>query len=230
MATSDLEEFVSAYLRDAPFATARFSQRVAQALGRCNRSEHDRAAYLLTDPEFLGRFTQRRTLDALPDDVRTDVYVALDRSDRGFASGLAEAERFLAGEQIEPIQPPARRAASAPALTATEEVKGMLALWREDYGRAASLFDRVAHALAQARERRAFWLAMRALALSALRRLRRPGRLRPGACRPAGSSDRGGGQSLLHPPARRRGPATGHGDRAPGGRPRRASRSVGSPD
>ena len=41
----------------------------------------------------------------------------------------------------------------------------MLALWREDYGRAASLFDRVAQALAQTREHRAFWLAMRALAL-----------------------------------------------------------------
>src|SRR5436309_3498821 len=104
VATSDLEEFVSAYLRDAPFAEARFSQRVAQALGRCNRGEHDRAVYLLTDPEFLGRFSQRRTLDALPDDVRADVYAALDRSDRGFASGLAEAERFLAGEPVEPTQ------------------------------------------------------------------------------------------------------------------------------
>jgi hypothetical protein len=41
----------------------------------------------------------------------------------------------------------------------------MLALWREDYGRAADLFDRVAQALAETREHRAFWLAMRALAL-----------------------------------------------------------------
>jgi hypothetical protein len=41
----------------------------------------------------------------------------------------------------------------------------MLALWREDYSRAASLFDRVAQALATSREHRAFWLAMRALAL-----------------------------------------------------------------
>lgn len=165
VATSDLEEFVSAYLRDAPFAEARFAQRVAQALGRCNRGEHDRAVYLLADPEFLGRFSQRRTLDALPDDVRADVYAALDRSDRGFAVGLAEAERFLAGEPVQPIQPPPRRTGAAAALTATDEVNGMLALWREDYGRAASLFDRVAQALAQAREHRAFWLAMRALAL-----------------------------------------------------------------
>lgn len=165
VATSDLEEFVSAYLRDAPFAEARFAQRVAQALGRCNRGEDDRAVYLLADPEFLGRFAQRRTLDALPDDVRADVYAALDRSDRGFSSGLAEADRFLAGEALQPVQPPTRRAATATASTATDEVNGVLALWREDYVRAASLFDRVAQALGQAREHRAFWLAMRALAL-----------------------------------------------------------------
>jgi len=82
VATSDLEGFVSAYLRDAPFAEARFGQRVAQALGRCNRGEHDRAAYLLIDPEFLGRFSQQRVLDALPDDVRGDVFAAIERSDR----------------------------------------------------------------------------------------------------------------------------------------------------
>jgi Helicase C-terminal domain len=165
VATSDLEEFVSAYLRDAPFAEARFAQRVAQALGRCNRGEHDRAVYLLTDPEFLGRFSRRRVLDALPDDVRGDVYAALDRSDRGFGGGLAEAERFLEGEALQPVQAPARQTAVAAPSTATDEVSGMLALWREDYGRAASLFDRVAQTLAQAREHRAFWLAMRALAL-----------------------------------------------------------------
>ena len=66
VATSDLEEFVSNYLRDAPFAEARFAQRVAQALGRCNRGQDDRAAYFLTDPEFLGRFSQRRTSAPFP--------------------------------------------------------------------------------------------------------------------------------------------------------------------
>ena len=165
VATSDLEEFVSAYLRDAPFAEARFAQRVAQALGRCNRGEDDRAVYILTDPEFLGRFSQRRVLDALPDDVRGDVYAALERSDRGFPAGLGDAERFLAGEALPRVQPPARRQTAAAPATATDEVNGMLALWREDYGRAAMLFDRVAQALAQTREHRAFWLAMRALAL-----------------------------------------------------------------
>jgi hypothetical protein len=50
VATSDLEEFVSAYLRDAPFATTRFDQRVAQALGRCNRFEDDRVGARGTRP------------------------------------------------------------------------------------------------------------------------------------------------------------------------------------
>jgi hypothetical protein len=66
VATSDLEEFVSAYLRDAPFAEARFAQRVAQALGRCNRGENDRAVYLLTDPEFLDGFRSSGRLAPFP--------------------------------------------------------------------------------------------------------------------------------------------------------------------
>jgi hypothetical protein len=165
VATSDLEEFVSAYLRDAPFAATRFGQRVAQALGRCNRGEDDRAVYVLADPEFLGRFSQQRLLDALPDDVRGDVFAGVERSDRGFAAGLAEAERFLDGEELQPLQPPVRRATPAPPATAGTEVDAMLALWREDYGLAEQLSDRVAQDLAQTREHRAFWLALRALAL-----------------------------------------------------------------
>ena len=165
VATSDLEEFVSAYLRDAPFAQARFAQRVAQALGRCNRGEEDRAVYLLTDPEFLGRFSQRQTLDSLPADVCGDVYAALDRADRGFTPGLEDARRFLAGEDFSSAPPPERAATEPPPPTAAAEVDGFLALWREDYGRAAALFDRVADALTMTREHRAFWLAMRALAL-----------------------------------------------------------------
>jgi hypothetical protein len=165
VATSDLEEFISAYLRDAPFAEARFGQRVAQALGRCNRTEDDRAVYLLTDPEFLGRFNQRRVLDALPDHVRHDVFAALARSERGFASGLGDAGRFLDGEIPEQPNPPARQDRNEAPPTASAEVDGFLALWAEDYGLAANLFDRVARELGGLREYRAFWLAMRSLAL-----------------------------------------------------------------
>jgi hypothetical protein len=165
VATSDLEEFVSAYLRDAPFASTRFGQRVAQALGRCNRSENDRAVYLLDDAEFLGRFSQQRFLDALPDDVRGDIYAGVERSDRGLAAGLDDAERFLDGEEPHPPHPPPRRVTQAAPATAGLEVDAMLALWREDYGLAERLCDRVADDLAQTREHRAFWLALRALAL-----------------------------------------------------------------
>lgn len=165
IATSDLEEWASAFLRDAAFAEARFGQRVAQALGRCNRSESDRAVYLLTDIEFLTRFSERRTVDALPDDVRADVYAAVERSDRGFGTDLADAERFLAGEAFTAPPPPARTATAPAPDTAEDEVTGSLALWREDYGRAATLFDRVALRLSHTNEHRAFWLAQRALAL-----------------------------------------------------------------
>jgi Helicase C-terminal domain/DEAD/DEAH box helicase len=165
VATSDLEEFVSAYLRDAPFAEARLAQRVAQALGRCNRRQDDRAVYLLADPEFQGRFSQRRILDALPDGVRGDVFAGLERADGGFAAGLDDAQRFLGGESVPLPRVPTRAAEPTTTTTAGDEVNGTLALWREDYGRAAGLFDRVAVTLAQAQEHRAFWLAQRALAL-----------------------------------------------------------------
>jgi hypothetical protein len=165
VATSDLEEFVSSYLRDAPFAEARFGQRVAQALGRCNRSEDDRAVYLLTDPEFLGRFSQPRALDALPDHVREDIYAGLVRADGGFAFGLKDAERFLDGEEIEQELPPPRREGSDLPPTAGEEIEGYLALWAGDYEGAAADFDRVAAQASTAREYRGFWLALRALAL-----------------------------------------------------------------
>jgi hypothetical protein len=165
VATSDLEEFVSAYLRDAPFAEARFGQRVAQALGRCNRSEDDRAAYLLIDPEFLGRFSQQRVLDALPGHVRDDIYAALLRADRGFDVGLGDAERFLDGEEQEQPTPPERKDPDDFPPTAAGEVDGILALWAGDFAGAAARFDKVAEKLSGSREYRGFWLAMRSLAL-----------------------------------------------------------------
>ncbi len=165
IATSDLEEFISAYLRDAPFAEARFAQRVAQALGRCNRTEDDRAVYLLTDPEFVSRFSQRRAIGSLPEEVRADVAGALHRSDGGFTAALDEARLFLTGESFPPSADAPTGAPQVGAPTATDEVEGLLALWREDYQRAAQLFDRVAAALFGVRELKAFWLAFRALAL-----------------------------------------------------------------
>jgi Helicase C-terminal domain len=165
VATSDLEEFVSAYMRDAPFARARFAQRVAQALGRCNRSEDDRATYLLTDPEFVSRFSSRSVLDTLPSHVREDIYSALQRADHGFEGSVADAQRFLRGEEFEPGNPPARQEQSSPPETARDEIEGFLALWSEDFNGAAERFDLVASKLGGNREYRAFWLAMRALSL-----------------------------------------------------------------
>jgi hypothetical protein len=165
VATSDLEEWTSAFLRDAEFSDARFSQRLAQALGRCNRSENDRAIYLLMDPEFVARLGERRSIDALPDDVRADVFSAVVRSEEGLARGLRNAALFLRGDDFPPLPTPARRAVDPPPSTGGDEVDGYLALWREDYARAADIFDAVAVPLAGKQEHRAFWLSMRALAL-----------------------------------------------------------------
>jgi hypothetical protein len=171
VATSPLEEFVAAFLRDAPFAQARFGQRVAQALGRCNRKEDDRAVYLLTDPEFLGRFSQQSVLDALVGHVREDVFAALVRSDAGFEANLAEATAFLDEGAVEPITPMERGPAPVLPATAADEVEGILALWAENYTDAAHIFDKVALELADYGEYRGFWLAMRALALGQSARL-----------------------------------------------------------
>lgn len=165
IATNDLEEFVSAFLRDAPFAQARFGQRVAQALGRCNRTKDDRAAYLLTDPEFLGRFSQQRIVDVLPGHVRDDVMAAAVRADDGFEAGLTEVQAFLEGATPEEVSYPDRSQIAALPPTAAEEVEGSLALWTEGYEEAAEQFDAVAGELGDFGEYRGFWLAMRALAL-----------------------------------------------------------------
>jgi hypothetical protein len=165
VATSDLEEFVSAYLRDAPFARVRFAQRVAQALGRCNRSDTDRAVYILADPEFLSRLQKPDVLDSLPDHVREDAYAGIVRSDHGFEQGLADAQIFLKGVEVTAETPPARRRVEDPHQTAEKEIEGSLALWGEDYDTAARLFDEVARDLSPSPEYRAYWLAMRALAL-----------------------------------------------------------------
>jgi hypothetical protein len=164
VATSDLEEFVSAFLRDAPFAQARFGQRLAQALGRCNRRGDDRAVYVLTDPEFLGRFGQRRVINAIPGDARGDIFAGAVRADKGFAAGLDEARKFLEGASVEPIETPDRDGNDALPATAADEVEGFLRLWNGSYRQAAEQFNGVAGELNGFGEYRGFWLAMRGLA------------------------------------------------------------------
>jgi hypothetical protein len=168
LATSDLEEFISSYLRDAEFAQGRFAQRVAQALGRCNRTPDDRAAYLLWDPLFFARFCTPQGLALLPEDVRGDVFAAVRRGDA--STRLHEAAEFLAGAAtVDQVEPPAVPEPSAPAL-ARHEVRGVLQLWSEDFAAAAESFGRAADALDGAREYRAFWLVHQATALLEARR------------------------------------------------------------
>lgn len=170
IATSELEEFVSAFLRDAPFAQARFGQRLAQALGRCNRHAEDRAVYLLTDHEFLGRFGQRQVLDAIPGNARDDIFAGAKRADVGMADGLADACAFLEGETFESIEAPEHNGADPMPATAADEVEGFLLLWNDSYRDAGDRFDAVAGELKSFGEYRGFWLAMRGFGLQAARR------------------------------------------------------------
>ena len=165
IATSDLEEFVSAYLRDAPFAGSRLAQRVAQALGRCNRTASDRAVYVLADPAFAVKLVQPSVFSALPPEVRNDIAAGLMRDNPDFSTAIAQAAEFLSGADLPPVPEDPPSSSTDGGDTARYEVAGMHALWREDYARAAELFDRVAQSLSSTRELRGFWIAMRALAL-----------------------------------------------------------------
>lgn len=164
VATTDLEEFVTAYLRDAQFARARFAQRVAQALGRCNRSADDRAVYLLWNARFVSELGTRAGLAQLPDDLRRDIYAAVRRGSSDIDQLLGDAASFLDGDDFEAPQVPALPEPTAGA-PAGQEVAGMHRLWAEDYAGAAERFQRVADGLDGAREYRGFWLAMSAMAL-----------------------------------------------------------------
>lgn len=165
VATSELEEWASAYLRDAPFADGRFAQRVVQALGRCNRQEGDRAVYLLADPEFATRLSRRSVIDQLPAHVYSDVRDALDRSDDGFWPGAERASQFLHGETTGSAVREKQPEYGLVLGDASPEVDGFHALWRQDHGGAAKHFDDAAEAASMSAEYRSFWLAMRALAL-----------------------------------------------------------------
>ncbi len=165
VATSELEDFVSAYLRDAPFARSRFAQRVAQALGRCNRGEGDRAAYLLWDPGFFAALGNRRGLALLPAEVRGDVFAAVRRSGDP-DTAVAEALRFLDGEEPENPPDPLSAKDTGVSTPAEDELQGVLRLWSEDYRGAAESFARAGAQSDGAGELRGFWFAMRALALT----------------------------------------------------------------
>ncbi len=164
VATSELEEWASAYLRDATFADERFAQRIVQALGRCNRSETDRSIYILADAAFASFFSRRSVVDQLPPQIRGEIKAALRRSDDDFWIAVAQSEQFLDGAEFGAGVDRAGQV-DEPVGDAAAEVDGFHALWRMDHGRAADLFDRAADASRLRPEYRAFWLAMRGLAL-----------------------------------------------------------------
>ena len=112
----------------------RFAQRVAQALGRCNRGEADRAAYLLWDPGFFAALGNRRGLDAADGGTR--------RTFRGRAPQRRPGCVVAGGsDDSSTVRNPSTTAATASGDIAPQRPPGMsltgVRLWSEDYRGAA---------------------------------------------------------------------------------------------
>lgn len=141
--TSDpQEEFFSAYLQDAGFLKSRFSQRVAQALGRCNRGAADFAVYVFLDSRFERRFggNDPDYLSYLPPDIQVEMEAALENCEDGFRVCCVQARDFLSGEfavwdsQVQRLREKIKQRAdiSSSASPARHEVAGWSALWKGD--------------------------------------------------------------------------------------------------
>ena len=151
--TSDpQEEFFSAFLQDAAFLKSRFSQRIAQSLGRCNRGVADFAVYVFLDPRFERRFggNDPDYLTFLPPDIRAEMEAALENCEDGFEACCAAASNFLSGEfehwdsQVKRLRrmAKARPGVSSSPLPASPEVRGWGALWKGDPSKAAHHFKK----------------------------------------------------------------------------------------
>jgi len=104
--------------------------------GRCNRSEGDRAAYLLWDPAIFSALGNRQGLALLPAGIRDDVFAGVRRSGDP-AEALREARDFLEGEESRAPKAPALDKAPAGA-SAKDEVDGVLSLWGDDFSSAGA--------------------------------------------------------------------------------------------
>ncbi|MBA7537179.1 hypothetical protein ES705_29446 [subsurface metagenome] len=155
------EQFFSSFLKDASFMKSRFSQRVAQALGRCNRSSADFAVYVLLHPRFERVFggNDPDYLSLLPRDIIPEVEVALENAEDGFESSCERAAHFLSGEfgewdnRVTSLRVTAATQSPPTIISTVEyEVNGWLAFWRGDPTRAAEQFARWESALSVERQ------------------------------------------------------------------------------
>ena len=144
------EEFFSEHLRDATFLKSRFSQRVAQALGRCNRDAADFAVYVFLDPRFERRFggNDPEFMAYLPPDIQPEMEAALENCENDFLDSCEKARQFLTGSfsewdsQVDGLRPTLPPSASNMSATSPvgDDVSGWLAMWRGDPTRACIRF------------------------------------------------------------------------------------------
>ncbi len=89
------EEFLCGYLRDAGFMKRRLNQRIVQALGRCNRGEHDYAVYVLADRRFATHFGRDSNRQDLPQSIIAQIDMAEDMAEENIEGVEAEVAAFL---------------------------------------------------------------------------------------------------------------------------------------
>jgi hypothetical protein len=165
-ASTELERFYSAYLRDASFMDVRVGQRIAQALGRANRNENDHAAYLLLDPAFPQLLATRAVRSHLPPAIRSAVNRGLALTAGGkMDPGLDVVESLLEGDLTrvdqawESLESGTPIASPHVPSTAPSEVDASTRLTLGDFEGAAEAAEAAASKLSESGqdEHAAFW-------------------------------------------------------------------------
>lgn len=92
------EDFLTKYIRDASFIRLRQNQRIVQALGRCNRSEHDYGLYILADRRFLSYYGHESNLESITPNIIAELDFAQDLADEPLEEIKELVTRFLSGD------------------------------------------------------------------------------------------------------------------------------------
>jgi hypothetical protein len=92
------EEFISAYLRDSGFMRRRLNQRIVQALGRCNRADHDFGVYILADRRFATHFGRESNREGIPVNMVAEIDMAQDHAEIDKDLLCSKVQAFLRGD------------------------------------------------------------------------------------------------------------------------------------
>lgn len=144
------EEFISAYLRDSGFMRRRLNQRIVQALGRCNRADHDFGVYVLADRRFATHFGRESNREGIPANMVAEIDMAQDHADIETNLLCRKVQAFLQGDfqeydadlQRYRAGVPEAQAVASPPDTSQPEVLGWTAMFaNQNFRIAADRFE-----------------------------------------------------------------------------------------